>query len=139
MGYVTYLGVNFPVDDLTIGKDLKLHFNGDQTDQLALTTVQNEFLHTKYVYAIQLPGQLDDLNPQAKIESPLDYELARESLEILIITLRNNLEANDFAAVYFCWFGDEEEKMLGAAEIDLLSLEIPEIHTEERFLIRFNK
>lgn len=139
MGYVTYLGINFPVDDLTIAKDFNFHLNSEHTDRLALTTIQNEFLHTKYVYAVQLPGELDDLNPQAKIESPIDYELARESLALLILLLRNNLHANDFAAVYFCWFGDEEEKLLGAAEIDLLSSQIPEIHTEERFLIRFNK
>lgn len=139
MGYVTYLGINFPIDDLANDEFNQIKLNAKSTDRLALTTVQNEFLHTQYVYAIELPGQLDDLNPQAKIESPIDYELARESLFVLINTLREAIKSNDFASVYFCWFGDEAEKMLGAAEIDLLSSEIPEIHTEERFLIRFNK
>lgn len=137
MGLVTYLGSNVPLEELQKMTQGAIHFTEQTSDRLARTTVQHHHLQTHYIYEIELNGQLDDLNPQSKIETPVHYEQARIALQQLHTALKKVITTGDIAEVYICWFGDEEEDALGEVTLSLQEDDLPEVHTEERYLIRF--
>lgn len=137
MGMITYLGINFPIEDFDFLANREISLSSSLADVHALTLVQNMQMNTRYVYEISMDGELDNLNPQSKIETPVDYEEARASLENLHYILRKNIKADDFAQIYLCWSGDESEERLGEDTLLLTSENPPEVLAEERFLITF--
>lgn len=138
MGVVTYLGINFPVEEFNFLDNNEISLSSRRADVHALALVQNIQMNTRYVYEIVMNGELDNLNLQSKIETPIDYEEARESLRNLHSLLRENIKLGDFAQVYLCWVGDESEERLGDATLLLNKSELPDVLAEERFLITFN-
>lgn len=137
MSIVTYLGINFQIENLTILNTDDMRLIRNQTNSYAISIVKDKQMTTSHVYEVELNGQLDNLNPQAKIETPIDYEDARKALFDLYATLQINIEKGDYAQVYLCWSGEEAEEMLGSERLSLMLEEIPEILMEERFLITF--
>lgn len=137
MGLKTYLGLNFPIVDLLVLHNSELVIIQNEVDYNALEIVKKTHLKSRFVNVIEMNGELDNLNPQSKIETPVDYENARESLRNLHSTLQENIPPDDFAEVYFCWADDEAEEKLGYSEISLKHSIEEEILAEERFLITF--
>lgn len=137
MGIVTYLGISFPIEDFIFFNQKSIKLLQDERNQSAIAEIKNVQLTSNFVYEIQLSGQLDNLNPQSKIETPVDYEDARRALNELFLTLQENIEQGDYAEVYICWSGDESEELLGSTLISLKLQSLPEVHSEERYLITF--
>lgn len=137
MGLKTYLGLNFPMVDFLVLHHSELVIVQNEADNLAIEIVKNTHLKTRFAYVIEMKGELDNLNPQSKIETPVDYENARESLANLHSTLQENIPPNDFAEIYFCWSDDEGEEKLGQTIISLKQNFNGEVFAEERFLITF--
>lgn len=134
MGIVTYLGINFPIEKFIFPLENQMRLEeGLNVDSLK----ENKEVMSKYLYEIVLNGQLNDLNPQAKIESPIDYENARNALYTVYKSLQSNIKEDDFAEILVCWLGEENEELLGSEQLSLKLQEIPEILMEERFLITF--
>lgn len=137
MGLKTYLGLNFLIEDLLIIHSSDLVVLQNEADNMAIDMVKSMQVATRFVYVIEMTGEFDNLNPQSKIETPVDYEAARKSLQNLHTILQENIASDDFAQVYFCWSEDEGEERLGQTEISLSKNEVGEVHSEERFLITF--
>lgn len=137
MGIVTYLGISFPIEDFIFFKQNSIKLLENESNQNAIAEIKNVQMTSNFVYEIELSGQLDNLNPQSKIETPVDYEEARNALKNLFYTLQENIDREDYAEVYICWSGDEHEEALGSTNISLQLQELPEVLSEERFLITF--
>lgn len=137
MSIITYLGINFGIENLSILNSSHLILMKKPTTNQGISIVKDKQMTSTFVYEITLNGQLDNLNPQAKIESPIDYEAARTALSELYAMLKQTIRNGDYAQVYICWAGEEAEKRLGSEQLSLNLTEIPEILTEERFLITF--
>lgn len=137
LGIVTYLGISFPIEDFIFFKQNSIKLLENERNQNAIAEIKNVQMTSNFVYEIQLNGQLDNLNPQSKIETPVEYEDARNALNDLFITLQENIEREDYAEVYICWSGDESEEALGSSVISLKLQALPEVLSEERFLITF--
>ncbi|GEK34798.1 hypothetical protein [Kurthia sibirica] len=137
MSFVAYLGLNYPIENVRFHNESSVKITERYSTQESSAAVLQHHLTTMYIVEIELERSLDDLNPQSKIETPVDYSEARQTLYAIIQFLRLNLQVGDYAQIYYCWTGEEAEDSLGMATVLLSELPIPDILTEERFLITF--